>query len=185
MRSDKLYRRDVIVLASTSLLLAAAAPLIPFPRKVSFFADASPFPGCGISAAFVASRPLRPKPFYFSTASPSRPALRGPSAPSFGDVSPPSPPLSARSPRASFRRSRRPAASALFARSPSLGGPPSDPWAVLGVDPTRDLKKIKRAYRRLAIRYHPDVNREDPDAESKFVEINDGKCGLEPCVAYL
>ena len=35
-----------------------------------------------------------------------------------------------------------------------------DYYAILGVQPTDDLKTIKTAYRRLARKYHPDVSKE-------------------------
>lgn len=44
-------------------------------------------------------------------------------------------------------------------------------YNVLGVDQNADEKTIKKAYRRLAQKYHPDVNKE-PGAEAKFKEIN-------------
>lgn len=43
-----------------------------------------------------------------------------------------------------------------------------DYYAILGVQPTDDLKTIKTAYRRLARKYHPDVSKEN-DAEAKFL----------------
>ena len=46
----------------------------------------------------------------------------------------------------------------------------SDYYAVLGVGRDADADTLKRAYRRLARQYHPDVNR-DPGAEDKFKEI--------------
>lgn len=45
-----------------------------------------------------------------------------------------------------------------------------DYYAILGVQPTDDLKTIKTAYRRLARKYHPDVSKE-PDAEARFKEV--------------
>jgi molecular chaperone DnaJ len=47
---------------------------------------------------------------------------------------------------------------------------PRDYYDVLGVARAADEGEIKKAFRRLARELHPDTNREDPDAESKFKE---------------
>lgn len=44
-------------------------------------------------------------------------------------------------------------------------------YETLGVSKTASADEIKKAYRRLARKYHPDINK-DPDAEEKFKEIN-------------
>jgi len=48
-----------------------------------------------------------------------------------------------------------------------------DYYKTLGVDKNADEKEIKKAYRRLARQYHPDVNPGDKAAEARFKEINE------------
>ncbi|KAG5445210.1 DnaJ sub C member 5 [Clonorchis sinensis] len=53
-----------------------------------------------------------------------------------------------------------------------LPGENVDFYAVLEVDKEATPADIKRAYRRLALRFHPDKNPDDPNASEKFKEIN-------------
>ena len=48
-----------------------------------------------------------------------------------------------------------------------------DPYKVLGVSPDASDEEIKRAYRALAKKYHPDSNAGNPDAEEKFKEVTE------------
>src|SRR5688572_20597449 len=48
-----------------------------------------------------------------------------------------------------------------------------DYYAVLGVKKNADEKEIRSAYRKLARKYHPDVNANDKTAEAKFKEVSE------------
>lgn len=48
-----------------------------------------------------------------------------------------------------------------------------DYYAILGVSRSTPDEDIKKAYRRLALQYHPDRNPGDPGAEEKFKEISE------------
>jgi DnaJ-class molecular chaperone len=47
-----------------------------------------------------------------------------------------------------------------------------DPYDVLGVSKKASPEEIKRSFRRLAKKLHPDANKKDPRAAAKFAEIN-------------
>lgn len=48
----------------------------------------------------------------------------------------------------------------------------NDPYSTLGVSPEATDDEIKKAYHKLARKYHPDLNPGDKDAEKKMNEIN-------------
>ena len=49
----------------------------------------------------------------------------------------------------------------------------ADPFQILGVSPQASEDEIKIAYRKLAKKYHPDLNPNSPTAEAKMKEINE------------
>jgi molecular chaperone DnaJ len=53
-----------------------------------------------------------------------------------------------------------------------------DYYKILGVEKTADAKAIKQAYRRLARKYHPDVNPGNRGAAERFKEINEANTVL-------
>ena len=48
-----------------------------------------------------------------------------------------------------------------------------DYFKVLGVERNASAEVIKRAFRKLARKYHPDVNPGDPNAEARFKEVSE------------
>jgi len=48
-----------------------------------------------------------------------------------------------------------------------------DYYKILEIEKNASEEEIKLAYRRLAKKYHPDLNKSDPQAKEKFIELHE------------
>ncbi len=60
-----------------------------------------------------------------------------------------------------------------FAARETMATPTKDYYALLGIKKTASAEEIRKAFRKLARKYHPDVNPGDKKAEEKFKEISE------------
>ena len=61
----------------------------------------------------------------------------------------------------------------LFAfAGPILASTSQDYYVILGLDRDATKDQIRRAYKRMSIKYHPDKNKDDEEAQHKFIEVS-------------
>ena len=53
-----------------------------------------------------------------------------------------------------------------------------DYYKVLGIDKSANEAEIKKAYRKLARKLHPDLNPDDKEAQAKFQQLNEANAVL-------
>ena len=61
----------------------------------------------------------------------------------------------------------------------------SDPYRILNLEPTADKREIKRAYKRMALKYHPDVRTNSKSTESQKKQSNDDFSRINAAYAFL
>eukprot|EP00923_Selenidium_pygospionis_P055850 GHVN01097221.1.p1 GENE.GHVN01097221.1~~GHVN01097221.1.p1 ORF type:complete len:593 (+),score=81.81 GHVN01097221.1:140-1918(+) len=61
----------------------------------------------------------------------------------------------------------------FFFRSPPSLAPTRSPYAVLGVDASASQQDVKKSFRELAKKHHPDLNPNDPNAAARMTEITE------------
>ena len=60
-----------------------------------------------------------------------------------------------------------------------------DYYEVLGVNKSASADQIKSAYRKLAVKYHPDKNPDDKAAEDKFKEASEASLNFSSALLSL
>lgn len=61
----------------------------------------------------------------------------------------------------------------------------TDPYVILNLQPGVDLKEIKKAYRKMALKYHPDAIRGSEKSEEEMQEANDTFAKINAAYAFL
>jgi len=69
----------------------------------------------------------------------------------------------------------------LFIRHLSVSTPYFDFYKTLGINKSANAKEIKKAYYQQAKKFHPDANKDDPNAEKKFQDVSEAyECLSDP-----
>lgn len=60
-----------------------------------------------------------------------------------------------------------------------------DPYAILNIKPTSDSREIKRAYKRMALKYHPDVRTNSSSSSDERKQANDDFARINAAYSFL
>ena len=86
-------------------------------------------------------------------------------------------------------KSTRKVGTSLYATNTNTPTPPlpdtSDPYLILNLSPTSNKQDIKKAYKRMALKYHPDVRTNSKSSEEERKKSNDDFARINAAYAFL